>query len=193
VTQVSQLQAADVLNAGQASSLVAKLQNAIALLNAGESVPAAHILRAFVHQVSALMAGANPVLLPAIGQPLITAAEAVIVRVGGAPPGPFTGAWIGTYTFGPMSAHLLQTDGTVTGTITDAANCVWSVSGTVVGTSLSLPAWQLVSGGSPCPGATVTMSGSLDAAATTFTGSGVTTIPSAGVFPWNVTLTKVGP
>lgn len=98
-------------------------------------------------------------------------------------PGPFTGNWAGSYSFGPMSAVLEQTGTSVQGQITDAAGCVWSVTGTASGDNLALPSWTLlVPVAQICVGASVTLQGTLDASGTTISGQGVTIVGS--VFPW---------
>jgi hypothetical protein len=106
---------------------------------------------------------------------------------------PFTGTWTGTYTFGRMSAVLQQTGGAVTGQITDAAGCVWGVSGSGSGAQLSLPSWTLRPPAPPlCIGGTVTMSGTLANSLTTITGSGTTVLASGATHPWTFTLTRTG-
>jgi hypothetical protein len=54
-------------------------------------------------------------------------------------PALFTGAWRGTCTFGSMEAVLRQTGSVVRGEITNAAGCVWRVSGSGFGSRLELP------------------------------------------------------
>ena len=107
----------------------------------------------------------------------------------------FTGTWSGTYTFGPMSAVLQQTGSVVSGQITDAAGCLWGVSGSGSGSQLSLPSWALLSNPAPsvCIGATVTMSGTLASSHTTITGTGTTVLARRVHIPWTFTLTLTTP
>ena len=102
----------------------------------------------------------------------------------------FTGTWSGTYTYGSMSAVLQQSGSVVSGQITDAAGCLWQVSGSGSGSQLSLPSWALVSNPAPsiCIGATATMSGTLASSHTTITGTGRTVFPGGSTVPWTFTL-----
>jgi hypothetical protein len=106
----------------------------------------------------------------------------------------FTGTWSGTYTFGNMSAVLQQNGSGVTGEITDAAGCLWDVSGSA-GLQLSLPTWVLLSHPAPpiCLGGTVTMmTGTLSSSQTTITGTGETVLTDKSTHPWTFTLTRTG-
>jgi hypothetical protein len=104
---------------------------------------------------------------------------------------PFTGTWVGTYSFGPMTAVLQQTDASVQGQITDAASCVWGVSGSVSGSSISLPSWTLlVPAAGVCIGATVTLQGTLDASGMSITGQGSTTLSGGGPIGWSFSWTR---
>ena len=98
---------------------------------------------------------------------------------------PFSGNWVGTYSYGTMSAVLQQTGGTVQGQITDTLGCVWNVSGSASGTSLSLPSWTRHTVSAACVEASVTMQGTLDATGNTITGTG-----STNAIPWTFTLTR---
>jgi hypothetical protein len=103
----------------------------------------------------------------------------------------FTGTWTGTYTFGPLSADLVQAGGSVTGSITDAAACVWDVTGSAAGDQLSLPSWTLRVAASPiCVGGTVSLAGTLDPSGTTISGTGSTTLSGGGTFPWTFVLQR---
>lgn len=107
----------------------------------------------------------------------------------------FTGTWTGTYTFGPMSAVLQQTGSAVSGQITDAAGCVWGVSGSGIGSQLSLPSFALQTNPAPaqvCIGAVVTMSGTLASSGTTITGNGTTILAGGSINPWTFSLTGQG-
>jgi probable HAF family extracellular repeat protein len=81
IDEVETLEAEGALNAGQAGSLINKLNVATAMLNAGKTTPAVNQLEAFINEVEALIEGG--VLTPEQGQPLIDMAEDVISALGG--------------------------------------------------------------------------------------------------------------
>jgi hypothetical protein len=191
---VSSLLAAGVVNGGQANALTRKVDQALALVAKGKTADAILVLQGFIQQVNDLTFS-DGVLSPAQAQALIAWAQYIITAVGGgdAPAGPFTGAWSGTYSFGPMSGVLQQNGSSVTGTITDAAGCIWGVSGAASANSLSLPNWVLQVGDGVCVGASVSMSGSLDASGNTWSGSGSTALAGGGPVPWTFSLSRVSP
>jgi hypothetical protein len=80
-SKVAALQADGALNAGQAHALTVKLDHAIARLGEGRVPPAIGILRAFIEQLSDLVA--EGVLTGAQAQPLIALAEDVLGRLTG--------------------------------------------------------------------------------------------------------------
>jgi hypothetical protein len=192
---VNALLASGVVNGGQANALTRKIDQALALVAKGRTADAQLVLQGFVQQVNDLTN--DGVLSPAEAQPLIAWAQYIITGIGGPSPpsgGPFAGTWTGTYTFGPMSGVLQQNGTAVTGTIIDAVDCIWEVTGTASGNSVSLPNWVLQSGASACVGS-VSMSGSLDASGNTWTGTGSTTSVSTGgvPVPWTFSLARVSP
>ena len=63
------------LNSGQVNSLLVKLNQAIANLNAGKKTPACNQLQAFINEVQSLIS--NGVLTAAQGDPLISQAQAI--------------------------------------------------------------------------------------------------------------------
>ena len=80
---VESLCSAAAFSQGQCNSLLNKLNIATAMLNDGRVGPAINHLEAFVNEVEAMMSGNNAVLTPEQGQPLIDAAQAAIVALGG--------------------------------------------------------------------------------------------------------------
>ncbi len=81
VRQVETLLSAGSLNSGQASALLATLNEAIRLLETNDSASAANLLRAFLNQVSAFIAGRRPTLSTDEAAALTAAAEAVLLRL----------------------------------------------------------------------------------------------------------------
>jgi len=192
---VNTLLAAGVVNSGQANALTRKIDQALGLVAKGKTAAAIEVLQGFIQQVNDLTS-IDGVLSPSQAQSLLAWAHYIITSVGGdAPPaGPFTGAWSGTYTFGPVSTVLQQNGSTVTGTLNDAAGCVWGVSGVASGNSLSITNWVLQSGNSvACFIDSAIMSGSLDASGNTWSGTGSTTYPGSGPIPWSFSLSRVSP
>lgn len=192
---VNTLRDAGVVNGGQANALSRKINQALNLVAKGNIADAILVLQGFIQQVRDLTE-IDGVLTPVQAQPLIVWAQYIIASVGGVvpPAGSFAGVWSGTYDFGPMSGILQQNGNSVTGTITDAVGCVWAVSGSASGNSLSLPNWVLQSGDGVCVGGSVSMSGSLDASANTWSGTGSTTLAGGGgPIPWVFSLSRVSP
>ena len=182
-----------VVNGGQANALTRKISQALNLIAKGKTADAIVVLQDFIQQLYDLTS--NGVLSPAQSQPLVAWAHYIISGIGGGgpPAGPFAGAWSGTYDFGPMSAVLQQNGSAVTGTITDAAACIWGVTGTASGISLPLPNWVLQSGAGVCVGGSASMTGSLDASGNTWSGTGLTTLAGGAQFPWSFALSRVSP
>jgi hypothetical protein len=79
--QIEALLAEGSLNSGQAAALLATLEEAIRLLDAGATASAANLLRAFTNQVSAFSSGRRPALTADQAARLTSAAEAVIARI----------------------------------------------------------------------------------------------------------------
>ena len=78
--EVRALLSADVLTAGQANALLAKLDAATESINGGNDTEAAHQLGAFVNQVRALVNSGT--LTPEQGDDLIAAAQAALATLG---------------------------------------------------------------------------------------------------------------
>ena len=192
---VNALLAAGVVNGGQRNALTRKIDRALELVAKGKTAEAILVLQGFIQQVNDLTY-IDGVLSPAQAQPLIAWAQYFITAVGGddPPAGPFTGAWSGTYSFGPMSGVLQQNGSSVTGTITDALGCIWGVSGAASANSLSLPNWVLQLGDGVCVGGSASMSGSLDASGNTWSGTGSSTLAGGGgPIPWTFSLVRLSP
>lgn len=193
-TAVNALLTAGVVNGGQANALTRKINQALALVAKGNTAEAILVLQGFIQQVRNLT-NIDGVLSQAQAQVLIVWAQYIIASVGGDTPAtnPFTGTWSGTYSYGPMSGILQQNGSSVAGTITDAVGCIWGVSGTASGNSLSLPNWVLQVGDGICVGGSVSMSGSLDASGNTWSGTGTSVLAGGGTFPWTFSLSRVSP
>ena len=68
------------VNPGQGNALIAKLEAAIQQLEQGHVAAAINQLNSFVNQVSGMVS--SGILLPAEGQPLLDAANAIIAGLG---------------------------------------------------------------------------------------------------------------
>jgi pullulanase-type alpha-1,6-glucosidase len=79
IDEIAALREAGILNAGQANSLIAKLENAIKNLDKGKAKVALNNLNAFVNEVQSLID--EGVLTPEEGQSLIDAAEAIRYQI----------------------------------------------------------------------------------------------------------------
>jgi hypothetical protein len=79
--QVEALLAGGSLNSGQATALLATLEEAIRLLETGATASAANLLRAFTNQVIAFSSGRRPALTADQAASLTAAAEAVMARI----------------------------------------------------------------------------------------------------------------
>ena len=79
INSVNALFAQGVLNGGQDNSLVAQLQHAITLMNAGKNAGASGNLESFISEVNDLLN--SGVLTPSQAAPLVSAAESVIARL----------------------------------------------------------------------------------------------------------------
>ncbi len=194
MSAVNTLLASGVVNGGQANALTRKIDQALALIAKDKIADAILLLQGFIQQVNDLTT--DGVLSPAEGQPLIAWAQHIITEIGGTSPppgGPFAGTWSGTYTFGTASAVFQQNGSSVTGTLTDALSCIWAVSGTASGNSLSISNHVLQSGGSGCVIESSIMSGSLDATGNIWSGTGSTTYPGGQPIPWTFSLSRVSP
>jgi len=78
---VSELEAQDVLNKGQAQSFVNKINVATAMLNDGKNTPAINILEAFQDEASGYVNGQN--ITPEQGEELVSCVQVVIDNAGG--------------------------------------------------------------------------------------------------------------
>ena len=191
---VNALLTSGVVTGGQANALTRKINQALQLVAKGKTADAILVLQAFIQQVNDL-ASIDGVLTPTQAHALIAWAEYIIADLGGGDPpaGSFTGAWSGTYTFGTASAVFQQNGSSVTGTLTDAIGCIWGVSGTASGNSLSISNHVLQSGGAGCVIESSIMSGSLDASGNIWSGTGSTTYPGGQPIPWTFSLSRVSP
>jgi len=79
VNSVNALFSQGVLNGGQDNSLVAQLQHAITMMDAGKNAGAIGNLESFISEVNDLLS--SGVLSPAQAAPLINAAQSVIARL----------------------------------------------------------------------------------------------------------------
>jgi hypothetical protein len=83
IDQVQALVDVSTLNQGQGNALIAKLDGVIKQLEKGNTQTALNELQAFISQVNDFMNSTPPILLPAEGQPLIDAANAIIAALDG--------------------------------------------------------------------------------------------------------------
>ena len=83
IDQVHSLVAQGALSDGQGNALIAKLDGVIKQLEKGKTKSAVNELKAFISQVNDFMNSTPPILMPAEGQPLIDAANAIIAALGG--------------------------------------------------------------------------------------------------------------
>jgi probable HAF family extracellular repeat protein len=83
IDQVQSLIAQGTLSPGHGNALIAKLDGVIKQLDRGKTKTAVNELQAFISQVNDLMNSTPPILMPAEGQPLIDAANAIIAALGG--------------------------------------------------------------------------------------------------------------
>jgi hypothetical protein len=68
-------------NQGRGNALLSKLDTAVKKMDQGKDTVAANLLHAFIDQVDDYIAAG--ILTPAVGQPLIDAANQVISNLGG--------------------------------------------------------------------------------------------------------------
>jgi hypothetical protein len=80
IEQIEDLVDAGVLNAGQGSALIVKLQNAVAKFAKGNGKAAVNQLQAFINQVEDFVA--DGILTAAQGATLIMAAQDIIATIG---------------------------------------------------------------------------------------------------------------
>jgi hypothetical protein len=80
---VQSLIAQGALSQGHGNALIAKLDGAIKQLEKGNTKTAVNELQAFINQVNSFMTSTPPILMPAEGQPLVDAANAIIAALGG--------------------------------------------------------------------------------------------------------------
>lgn len=120
------------------------------------------------------------------------ASTSVTITVNCVTSGPASGAWVGTYNFGPLRLDLTQQGGAISGNVTGANGCVGFHSGTVSGNTVILDYQYTVTpgnAGSACYPTGQRLTGTISANGQSMSGTGQTSY-GGGPIGWTFAVTK---